>query len=122
MHLCQERNCGTRYGAYKRPGGLRAKNAEANRLTSVLKLVRDSPSHAYAMMWGALSMTYDQYDKVLTETSIEDSAQRLRRNTGYRPKDVFNVIEFLEQDLPKVIEGFSIEIVSADELGQRRSG
>jgi Zn-dependent peptidase ImmA (M78 family) len=54
-------------------------------------------------------------DSSVTNDAIESTAQHLRESLGLSDQSVFNIVELLENDMPKAIKGFRLQVVATCE-------
>jgi Zn-dependent peptidase ImmA (M78 family) len=52
---------------------------------------------------------------ILNDRKIESAARRLRKSLGLSDQNVFNIVELLENEMPKAIDHFRLEVVAARE-------
>ena len=80
----------------------------------IAKSVKQAAGHRQSRSLGILGGIY-RLVGILNDKKIENSARRLRKSLGLSDQYVFNIVELLENEMPKAIDRFR-------QIGKRRVG
>jgi hypothetical protein len=81
--------------------------SEAQIAKSVKQVAGPNPSKPSSILAGIY-----KFVDFLSDKKVENAARRLRKSLGLSDQKVFNIVELLENEMPKAIDRFRFEVVT----------
>jgi len=83
----------------------------------IAKSIRQAAGHRPSKSSGILASMYKFVD-ILNDKRIENAARRLRKSLGLSDHNVFNIVDLLENEMPKAIDHFRLEVVTTHDSSE----